>query len=352
MKPQNDTAQDMRQPGSPPTVSVIVPIYNAGDLLAETINSVLDQTHTDFELILVDDGSSDHSAAVCRSFADSRIRYFWQENAGVSAARNSGLAMARGEFVGFIDSDDLWHPEKIAAHLAHFRARPTVGVSYSACQFINKAGALLNTRFRPKMTGITAADVYSRNPIAGGSSAFFRRAIFRHIIEPASGDGCRDYFYTEESAPGLSLAEDHQCWLRMALHSDLKFEGVDRFLTCYRIHDEGLSANIPAMNKGWEAIDAYVERVAPELHRAHSARANAYQMRYYARRAIAMKNGALALSYVRKSLRHSLEPFWHEPTKSLTTLGAATLMCVMPKLGGRLLGDNLSSDSGDEAWVA
>ncbi len=352
MKPQKDTAFDTYAPGSSPAVSVIVPIYNAGDLLADTITSVLDQTYSDFELILVDDGSTDHSAMVCRTFTDPRIRYFWQNNAGVSAARNSGLAMARGAFIGFIDSDDLWHEDKIAAHMAHFEARPNVGVSYSACQFINKQGALLNTRFRPKMTGITAADVYSRNPIAGGSSAFFRRSVFNEIIEPASGDGCRDYFYTEESAPGLSLAEDHQCWLRIALHSELQFEGVDRFLTCYRIHDEGLSANIPAMNKGWEAIDAYVERVAPELHKMHSARANAYQMRYYARRAIAMKNGALALSYVRKSLGHSLEPFWREPTKSLTTLGAATLMCVMPKLGGRLLGDNLSSKSGDEAWVA
>lgn len=348
MKPQNETAPASGKPA----VSVIVPIYNAGDVLADTINSVLDQTYSDFELILVDDGSTDHSASICRSFTDPRVRYFWQKNAGVSAARNSGLAMARGRYIGFIDSDDLWHREKIAAHVAHFEAKPNVGVSYSACQFINKSGALLNTRFRPKMSGITSADVYSRNPIAGGSSAFFRRSIFQHIIEPASGDGAKDYFYTDHSAAGQSLAEDHQCWLRMALHSPLEFEGVDRFLTCYRIHDEGLSANIPAMNRGWDAIDAYVARTAPELHRAHSARANAYQMRYFARRAVAMKNGAMALSYVRKSVGHSLEPFWREPAKSLTTLGAATLMCVMPTLGGRLLGDNLSNDNGDEAWVA
>ena len=86
----------------------------------------------------------------------------------------------------------------------------------------------------------------------------------------------------------------------MALHSGLKFEGIDRFLTCYRIHDEGLSANIPAMHKGWDAINAYVQETAPGIYKTHHARANAYQMRYYARRSVAMKNGPMALAYVRR----------------------------------------------------
>ncbi len=352
MKFQNDTAGPNGRQMNGPAVSVIVPVYNAGDVLAETINSVLEQTYGDFELILVDDGSTDHSASICKSFTDPRIRYFWQQNAGVSHARNAGMALARGRFVGFLDSDDLWHREKIAAHVAHFEANPDVGVSYSSCQFIDQTGALLNTSFRPKMRGITAADVFCRNPISGGSSAFFRRTIFQDIVEPASGDGLKEFFDTAASAPGLSFAEDHQCWLRMAIHSDLRFEGIDRFLTCYRIHDSGLSANIPAMHQGWDAINAYVREVAPALYAANHARANAYQMRYYARRSVAMKNGPMALAYVRRSIKHSLEPFWREPLKSLTTLGAAALMCLMPGLAGKLLGQNTSTERGDEAWVA
>ena len=352
MQFQNDTGQSGATPRNGPAVSVIVPVHNAGDVLVDTINSVLEQTYADFELILVDDGSTDHSASVCKTFTDPRIRYFWQENAGVSNARNAGMSLARGRYIGFLDSDDLWHREKIAAHVAHFEAKPEVGVSYSSCQFIDSTGALLNTNFRPKMNGITAADVYCRNPISGGSSAFFRRSIFQDIVEPASGDGLREYFDTTASAPGLSFAEDHQCWLRMAIHSDLKFEGIDRFLTCYRIHDEGLSANIEAMHKGWDAINAYVQRTAPEIYKAHHARANAYQMRYYARRSVAMKNGPMALAYVRRSFGYSLEPLWREPVKSLTTLCAAALMCLMPGLAGRLLGQNTSTERGDEAWVA
>lgn len=352
MKFQNDTVVPQGNSMDSPVVSVIVPVFNAGDVLAETINSVLEQTFGSFELILVNDGSTDHSASICKSFTDPRIRYLSQENAGVSHARNAGLALARGRFIGFLDADDLWHREKIAAHVAHFEAKSDVGVSYSSCQFIDQSGALLNTSFRPKMREITPADVFCRNPISGGSSAFFRRSIFQDIVEPNSKDGLREYFDTTASAPGLSFAEDHQCWLRMAIHSKLRFEGIDRFLTCYRIHDNGLSANIPAMHKGWEAINTYVERVAPALYEANQARANAYQMRYYARRAVAMKNGPMALAYVRKSLKHSLEPFWREPLKSLTTLGAATLMCLMPGLAGRLLGQNTSTERGDEAWVA
>ena len=241
---------------SVPRVSVIVPVYNAEAYLEATVGSVLRQSFADFELILVDDGSTDRSAEIARSFSDARIRYMRQKNQGVSTARNAGLRLAKGEIVGFLDSDDIWHREKIADHVAHFDRAPDVGVSYSACRFIDANGTALKTGYRPKMSDVDAADVYCRNPIAGGSSALFRRAVFDEIVEPMSGDGHRDYFDVAASAPGASHAEDHQCWLRMALHSKFKFEGIDRELTFYRIHDAGLSARIDKMHMGWQAIDA------------------------------------------------------------------------------------------------
>jgi glycosyltransferase involved in cell wall biosynthesis len=326
-----------------PRVSVIVPIYNAEAFLSDTLESVLPQSFSDFELILVDDGSTDASPEIAQSYSDGRIVYKRQANRGVSTARNTGLGIARGKIVGFLDSDDLWHPDKIAEHVAHFDRVSDLGVSYSACRFIDASGKRLKTGYQPKMSSISAADVYCRNPIAGGSSAFFRREIFEDIIDPCSDDGHKDYFDVSASAPGASHAEDHQCWLRMAIHSKLRFEGIDKELTFYRIHDAGLSAKIDKMHQGWLAIDAYVRDQAPDLYMSHSRLANAYQMRYFARRSVARGDHKQALTYLGQSLRCSLKPLFAEPVKSSSTIAAVLALQLMPSVTSRWINGTASS---------
>jgi glycosyltransferase involved in cell wall biosynthesis len=105
-----------------PIVSVIIPAYNAAPFLAETLASALGQTLADIEVIVVDDGSKDHTAQVAQSFP--AVRYVHQQNAGVSAARNTGAAHARGEFLAFLDSDDLWHPDKLRQQVEALRQHP------------------------------------------------------------------------------------------------------------------------------------------------------------------------------------------------------------------------------------
>jgi len=105
-----------------PTVSVIIPAYNAARFLAETLRSALGQTLGDIEVIVVDDGSKDDTAEVARSFP--AVRYVHQKNAGVSAARNTGAAHATGEFLAFLDSDDLWHPDKLRQQVEALRQHP------------------------------------------------------------------------------------------------------------------------------------------------------------------------------------------------------------------------------------
>ena len=100
-----------------PRVSVIVPTYNRAPYIARTLEAILRQTLAPFEVIVIDDGSSDETAAVCALYAD-RVRYSLQENGGVSTARNRGAAIATGEWLAFCDSDDVWHPEKLAAQFA------------------------------------------------------------------------------------------------------------------------------------------------------------------------------------------------------------------------------------------
>lgn len=116
-----------------PTVSVVIPTYNRAHLVGRAIQSVLNQTYQDFEIIVVDDGSTDNTEEVVKSFNDPRIRYIrHDQNRGGSAARNTGIKMARGEYIAFQDSDDEWLPEKLEKQMRVFENAPAeVGVVYT-----------------------------------------------------------------------------------------------------------------------------------------------------------------------------------------------------------------------------
>jgi glycosyltransferase involved in cell wall biosynthesis len=108
---------------NPPLVSVVIPTYNYAHFVAEAVASVLAQTYRQFEVIVVDDGSTDNTPERLGPYME-QIRYIYQENQGLSAARNTGIKEAKGEFVAFLDSDDAWHPRKLELQMAYFAARP------------------------------------------------------------------------------------------------------------------------------------------------------------------------------------------------------------------------------------
>jgi len=123
--------------GAPPSVSVIVPAYNAAAFLAETVASVLAQTYRDFELLIVDDGSRDETATIAAALAAANpdrvrlLRHAGGANRGVSASRNLGIHEARGKWVAFLDADDVWHPEKLARQIPFMEAMPDCALSYT-----------------------------------------------------------------------------------------------------------------------------------------------------------------------------------------------------------------------------
>ena len=121
-------------------VSVITPLYNSERFIRDALQSVLDQTHSNLELLVVDDGSPDDSADVVESMGDPRITVFRQDNRGPCRARNSAIARAKGDYIGFIDHDDHWAPDKLEKQVAHLEANPTVGVSYGPSAFIDEDG--------------------------------------------------------------------------------------------------------------------------------------------------------------------------------------------------------------------
>jgi len=114
-------------------VSVIIPLYNGSKNIQETVQSVLDQTYKDFELIIVDDVSTDDSAKIVGSFIDERIRYICHpKNRGANAARNTGIKSSKGEIIAFLDQDDKFHPNKLATHVSYHLKNPQIGLTYNA----------------------------------------------------------------------------------------------------------------------------------------------------------------------------------------------------------------------------
>jgi glycosyltransferase involved in cell wall biosynthesis len=123
-----------------PTISIIMPCHNAADHLSASVGSVLEQTFADWELIAIDDGSSDGTLAWLQAQADTRIRTQSQSNQGVSTARNAGLAAARGDYVAFLDADDTWSPDFLETMLAALQTRPAAVLAYCGWQHLRPSG--------------------------------------------------------------------------------------------------------------------------------------------------------------------------------------------------------------------
>ena len=125
-----------------PRVSVIIPTYNRLDYVQEAIDSVLAQTYTDYELIVVDDGSTDGTGDTLKARYGDRIRYLWQENQGWPAARNHGVSIAQGEYIAQLDSDDLWLPEKLVRQVPVLDACPEAVLVFSHVMQIDAEGGV------------------------------------------------------------------------------------------------------------------------------------------------------------------------------------------------------------------
>ena len=164
-------------------VSAIIPTYNRRDLVPRAIDSVLAQTRAVAQIIVVDDGSSDDTRDELARRYGNRIEYVWQENAGVSAARNRGLALARGRYIALLDSDDEWLPEKTERQVAWLEARPDFGMVLCDVLRVNADGSPID-RFRRREQLPEDGQVLRwvlRNPALAPVSAMFRRAVYEQV---------------------------------------------------------------------------------------------------------------------------------------------------------------------------
>jgi glycosyltransferase involved in cell wall biosynthesis len=187
-------------------VSVIIPTYNRKAFVLEAVNSILAQTYEDYELIVVDDGSADGTGEALKPYGD-RLRYLYQENQGVSAARNRGLGHARGEFIAFLDSDDLWLPSKLAIQIAFMEQHPEARLCYTDEIWIRRG-----LRVNPKKRHVKY------------SGEIYPYCLPLCIISPSSALMCRDLFAQVGAFDsGLPVCEDYDLWLRVAARFPIFF---------------------------------------------------------------------------------------------------------------------------------
>lgn len=234
----------------PPTVSIVLPTYNRAVVLDRSIRSVLEQTYTDFELIVVDDDSTDDTEEVVEGYDDPRVRYLEHDyNQGAAAARNTGIGAAYGDFIAFQDSDDEWLPRKLEKQMAVFeRSPPEVGVVYSA--FLEVAG-----RGERRIPG--------SNP-DWMDGDHHRRLLKYNFITTQAAVVRRDCFRTvggfDEHLPRLM---DWELWIRLS--EPYRFEYIDEPLVRVYRQPDSISQDDSAVVEARELIlEKHRERFAPE----------------------------------------------------------------------------------------
>lgn len=192
-----------------PKVSVIIPTYNRSKLVREAIESVLNQSFTNLEVIIIDDGSTDDTRSVIEQIQDSRIRYFYQNNRGHAGARNTGLLNAKGEYIAYLDSDDLWPKDYLGVLIKKLEENEDFGVAYTHIVVLGEDGEKREIgstkRFK---SGYLTSDFFNSSPCILPSVAFLRAAV------------CKDVFWDEALKRGY---EDHDFFLRVSMKAKFLF---------------------------------------------------------------------------------------------------------------------------------
>ena len=214
-------------------VSVIIPFYNAEKFIAETIQSVLEQSYINYELILVNDGSTDDSEKICWSFSDKRINYLKIPNGGVSMARNIGYAKSSGEYVAFLDADDRWLTERLQKTVDKMNDDSSIGLIHTHIAVIDENGKKTGQVFHGK-EGWILDDLlkWEECCIPAPSSILVRREVLKNV-------GLFD--------KNLSTAADHDFFFRVS--SKYKIAMLPEVLGEYRVHENNMHLNIKRMEK-------------------------------------------------------------------------------------------------------
>jgi len=230
-------------------ISIITPVYNVEKFIVETIESVINQTYTNWELILIDDGSTDNSGDICKQYTekDKRIKYFYKTNSGQAAARNVGIKNAKGEYITFLDSDDLYSKDKLAQHFIDIIENPAdfyYGAGYMLFENRIKNKTETYSWFYGKYSGIEFFKILYHSCAVNINSVFLKKELFNSIG------------YFDESTE-LRGTEDWDFWLRIAKKVKSIY-GNPTPKVYYRIHENGIHFQRANMLIGkWKIYEKY-----------------------------------------------------------------------------------------------
>ncbi|WP_139221857.1 glycosyltransferase family 2 protein [Algibacter lectus] len=208
------------------SVTIITPMFNSEDFISETINSVISQTYKNWELILIDDCSSDSTLKIIQPFLEihTNIKLLKNEvNSGAAVSRNKGGQLAKGDYIAFLDADDLWHPKKLETQIA-FMQKENCHVSFTSYQLIDQDGKLLNTEVKA-LKSLSYPKLLKSNYV-GNLTGMYNAKVLGEI-----------------TAPNLRKRQDWLLWLAAIKKSGKDARGVQEPLAYYRVHQNSISAN-------------------------------------------------------------------------------------------------------------
>jgi glycosyltransferase involved in cell wall biosynthesis len=243
-------------------ISIVIPAYNAELTILDTIKSVQKQTFSDWELIIINDGSTDKTLEIVSAIKDSRIEVFSYENKGLSVARNRGISRATADFIAFLDADDLWTPDKLELQLAALQKNPKAGVAYSWTLNMNETGNIFHSGNNVFFEGNVYGELLICNFIANGSNPLIRREAIESV---------------GQFDPTLSSCEDWDYWFRLASNWD--FTVVPKPQILYRHSSGSMSAKVDIMEEAYlTVLNRALKAAPPEFQTLkNKCLANAYQ---------------------------------------------------------------------------
>ncbi|MBD2204051.1 glycosyltransferase [Calothrix sp. FACHB-1219] len=244
-----------------PSISVIIPAYNCQKTIQATIASVLNQTFTNFELIIINDGSQDSTLEIISKIEDYRLKIFSFENAGGNVSRNRGLKYAIGDFVSFLDADDIWKPDKLASQLQALQQNSDCKVAYSWSDYIDDNGKFLVSGRHFIANGDVYEQLLLNNFLENGSNPL----ICKEAIAELGG--------FDES---LSAAQDWDMWLKLA--NKFNFVCVPSVQILYRVSANSVSSNLVRQEKAClQVIERAYKARTFDKKTWHRASANLYK---------------------------------------------------------------------------
>jgi glycosyltransferase involved in cell wall biosynthesis len=230
-----------------PKVSVIIPTYNRGKFIGAAVQSVLDQTFQDFEVIVVDDGSTDQTADIVQAFFSEKVQYVYQPNCGRSNARNHAIEMAKGRYITFLDSDDLYLPNKLALQIDYMDAHPEIGMVYTSAHCIDENGVRTKDEYKATISGWIYKHIAFFVPVTITLPTVMVR---KEVFDKVGG--------FDES---MARFEDTDMWRRISKYYQIN--ALQEQTCLLRTHtDNALAAQHPEQMSG--ALEYYVKKIGIE----------------------------------------------------------------------------------------